>query len=424
LTRDKGIVPTALGIPNRLEINDKILTWEEVENAERYIIYIDGEEKPSENASYSLDELIEIRVYEIKVKAIGDGKKYLNSKWSEIIKHTVSTNLTAPKDLQIEGTTLKWTAVKHAASYMVWINGDNKGTVESTEYSLGYLTETGVYEIKIKAIGDGEIYFNSDWSKPENYIIPTANLHFDPIDGGEAYSVSRGTATSANIVIPSTYGGKPVKEIAADAFWHRSNITSVFIPNSVETIGYYAFADCSGLTGDLIIPNSVKTIGEVAFYGCSSLTGNLIIPDSVTTIGDSAFAYCSGFTGNLIIGNSVKTIGYRTFSYCSGLTGNLIIGNSVETIWKYAFADCSGLTGDLIIPDSVTSIGEGAFYSCINLESITINRSESEGITALGGGFVFVGCNALTSIYVPADSVDAYRNAENWSAHSGKIKAI
>ena len=70
-------------------------------------------------------------------------------------------------------------------------------------------------------------------------------------------------------------------------------------------------------TGTLTIPEtvtyngltySVTSIGYSAFYNCSGLTGNLVIPNSVTTIGKFAFSFCSGFTGNLVISNSVTTI--------------------------------------------------------------------------------------------------------------------
>ena len=62
------------------------------------------------------------------------------------------------------------------------------------------------------------------------------------------------------------------------------------IPNSVTSIGDYAFGGCSGLTS-VTIPNSVTSISGYAFYGCSGLT-SVTIPNSVTSIGDNAFSYC------------------------------------------------------------------------------------------------------------------------------------
>lgn len=103
--------------------------------------------------------------------------------------------------------------------------------------------------------------------------------------GGISYSVNTTNKTasvvsnyygvySGNIIIPETiiYDNTTysVTSIGEDAFY-KSGITSVTIPNSVTSIGYGAFSDCSGLTS-VTIGNSVTSIGEIAFYGCSELT--------------------------------------------------------------------------------------------------------------------------------------------------------
>ena len=72
-----------------------------------------------------------------------------------------------------------------------------------------------------------------------------------------------------------------------------SSLTSITIPNSVTSIGDFAFYLCSSLTS-VTIPNSVTSIKDNTFSGCSSLT-SVTIPNSVTWIGDAAFAKC----GNL-----------------------------------------------------------------------------------------------------------------------------
>ena len=223
--------------------------------------------------------------------------------------------------------------------------------------------------------------------------------------------------------------------IGEDAFYNCYSLSGkLTIPAGVTTIGRYAFNACSGFTGSLTIPAGVTTIGEGAFYSCRGFTGSLTIPAGVTTIGEGAFCNCSGFTGSLTIPAGVTTIGKGTFEGCSGLTG-LTIPKGVTTIGEYAFYRCSGFTGSLTIPAGVTRIGRGAFQSCSGFTGLTIPAS----VTMIGE-YAFGSCTALSSItchitdptrvtygrevftrvasatplYVPAASVDAYKNHNVW----------
>ena len=81
--------------------------------------------------------------------------------------------------------------------------------------------------------------------------------------------------------------------IAADAFY-CSDLTAITIPESVTSIGDYAFANCRSLTS-ITIPNSVTNIGDWAFYECDKLT-SITIPNSVTNIGRYAFCYCQNLS--------------------------------------------------------------------------------------------------------------------------------
>lgn len=148
--------------------------------------------------------------------------------------------------------------------------------------------------------------------------------------------------------------------------WVGACLTSVTIPDSVTTIGDYAFEECSGLT-DVNVGSGVTSIGDGVFGYCTDLT-SIVIPDSVTSIGCHAFSHCSSLT-SITIPDSVTTIGEGAFSDCTGLT-EVHIGSGVTTIGEWAFYKCSGLTS-ITIPDSVTSIGGSAFQYCSNLNEIT-----------------------------------------------------
>lgn len=179
------------------------------------------------------------------------------------------------------------------------------------------------------------------------------------------------------------------------------------IPDSVTSIGQWAFNCCTGLT-TVVIPDSVTSIGDHTFNGCTGLTA-VVIPDSVTSVGWQAFDGCTGLAtlrskygsadkdGRLVIPSTVTEVGERAFESCGGLT-TVAIPDSVTSIGEGAFKGCTGLT-TVAIPDSVTSIGEGAFEGCEVLTSVTI----PDAVTSIGR-WAFQGCTGLTAVAIP-DSV-------------------
>ena len=192
---------------------------------------------------------------------------------------------------------------------------------------------------------------------------------------------------------------------------YRSKEKNYIIPNSVTTIGKYAFSGCISLTS-INIPNSVTTIGEDAFSNCHSLT-SINIPNSVTIIGEGAFYCCDSFT-SINIPNSVTTIGNFAFGYCLSIT-IINIPNSVTMIGKGAFSGCYSLTS-INIPNSITTIGESAFENCYFLTSINIPNS----VTTIGK-YAFYYYDSLTSINIPNSVTTiedgAFENCENLPSH-------
>ena len=242
-----------------------------------------------------------------------------------------------------------------------------------------------------------------------SYKCKSDGLSFELSTDNSSYvCTGLGTFNGKILIIPAEYDGKPVTKIEDDAFKNSTDITDVFIPDSVTEVGFNAFGGCSNLSKMVLpfvgayadgggdenigyifgadgyerqgrkLPSALKTvvlsdittkIGDYSFYGCSSLT-SITIPDSVTSIGGGAFRDCSSLT-SITIPDGMISVGDYAFYGCGSLK-NIIIPNSVTGIGKYAFYNSSSLTS-ITIPDRVTSIGKGAFLNCRSLTSINVN---------------------------------------------------
>ena len=243
-----------------------------------------------------------------------------------------------------------------------------------------------------------KLFPNKDQADVQSEI--SKGLSFELSSDNSYYILSGiGTCTDTKINIPSTYNGKPVKEIKLSAFYNNDKIIKVKIPDSVTSIGSNAFAYCDSLVS-VTIGNGVTSIGSYAFYDCKSLTNITVNSNNLTyqsidgnlysKNGKTLIQYAIGKTDeSFTIPSSVTSIGSDAFAYCDSLT-SIIIPDSVTSIGSSAFSYCDRLTS-IIIPDSVTSIGSSAFKNCDSLTSVTIGN----GVTSIGD-FAFLGCTKLS----------------------------
>lgn len=264
---------------------------------------------------------------------------------------------------------------------------------------------------------------------------------------------------------------KSVTNIGYNAFY-ASGISSITIPDNVATVERGAFINCgnlnafygkyasddnlslivdgvliaaapAGLSTTYTIPDGVTIIGEGAFYICYSLT-SLTIPDSIENIEINAFSFCyldafyckyaSDDKRCIIIdGRLVAFASHNLNSYTipEGVTTiedcvffdrasiAITLPESLIEIGYYAFGSCEFMY-DITIPKNVTRIGNNAFLYCRDLNTIYCKPTTPPELGYSVFGYEY---RPEIKIYVPAEAVDAYKQAEYWSEYADNIFA-
>ncbi len=267
---------------------------------------------------------------------------------------------------------------------------------------------------------------------------------------GNRVTITGYIGPGGDIDIPQTIDDVPVTTIAANAFRGANHLSSVTLPDSVTTIGSWAFGWClnvtnfsigsglnsmpidalqtsrslqnisvhpdntryssidgvlfnksattlikypSGKQGPYTIPAGVVIIDHSALQFSHGLT-SVTIPDTVLTISEQSFMSCYAMT-DIHIGNSVRTIGRRAFDHCTNLT-SVIIPNSVTGIVDHAFYACRALA-TVQFGHGLRSIGWNAFLNCTSLREAILGNS----VTHIGQS-AFSGCASLGNVVIPA----------------------
>lgn len=224
--------------------------------------------------------------------------------------------------------------------------------------------------------------------------VATRSLNTDNKDiQGLTYTLNADhTATVANydnktldgvIDIPDTVisGGQTytVTAIGVSAFGSFStpiNVSSVFIPATVRSIGSHAFIYCNALTTVTFAEGSqLKSIGSNAFWGSEHLYPRfkeIKIPDSVETIGNGAFRHCQNLE-RITLPSALQTLSNGTFYGCAALS-EVTFPASLKTIEKSAFGYCRNLS-EVKLPASLTTIQSYVFNGCSALKTVFYDGS-------------------------------------------------
>lgn len=294
-----------------------------------------------------------------------------------------------------------------------------------------------------------------------NKIISIGDYAFSSCSSLQAITIpssvtSIGTSTFANCIALNTINiSNGVASIGQSAFYNCQSLSSIYIPKSITSIGSSAFSICSSMTNINVEAsnpsyNSIdgvlfdKTITTLIQYPIGKNESTYLIPSSVTTIGNFAFEGCS-FIDSINIPNNIVSICRMAFHACDSL--NVVnIGSGVTTIEEGAFFECYSLTAinvnrdnskysskegvlydktgtalvlypikntmtSYTIADSVTLICQWAFHKCIYLSALTCEAEIPPRV--LDGAFYIV--DKSIPLYVPANSIDAYKSAAGWN---------
>ena len=204
-----------------------------------------------------------------------------------------------------------------------------------------------------------------------------------------------------------------VVKIDNSAFYSCPDLTSVEIPETVTSIGSYAFLG-TGLNS-ITIPSGVSIINIGAFTNCINLA-SITIPDGVTSIGVGAFRSCTNLT-SMTIPDNVTSIGQYAFQGCTNLT-SMTIPDNVTSIGQYAFSDCTGLTS-VTIGKSVQTMENYAFDGCNALKEVT---SRIENPFAISSHCFPEKVRNSALLKVPKGTLAKYQSTRYWMTFSNIIE--
>lgn len=216
------------------------------------------------------------------------------------------------------------------------------------------------------AAGIGNLNIADIGIKAEAATVYTEGYYSYTVENGNATITAVDESISGDVTVPSTLGGYPVTCIGDGAFYARTNITSVIIPDGITSIGGSSFYCCFSLK-KINFPDSITSIGNGAFADCHNLE-NITIPAGVTSIGGDAFLDCKSFTSITVV--SENTV------YSNDEYGVLFNKDKTELIYY----PIGNNRTDYKIPDSVISIGGDAFRECKTLKNIYIHA----GVSSIG----------------------------------------
>ena len=308
-----------LQAPTNLQISGKTLTWDKVENSVGYLVNIDGKEKTTPKNTYDLSSFTVAGKYEIKVIALGDGKKYWDSVWSEVKEYAVEN--------------LEYSLSDKGTAYTV----KGIGTVISKEIDVpATFNGLPVVEIGIKAF--------------EN------NVNITKVTLPETLSTINNLAFTVCTALESIDLPDGLQYIGMRAF-SGTALKTLSIPDSVYNVSGSIVDNCVNLEY-IKLPNGINDIYSRFFYNTPKLK-SVTLPESVSFISKEAFVGSS--IESIKIPKNVWGIYESAFENTKIRSVEFEKGSVLESIYEKAFKGCSNIKS-IVIPSTVNVMGESVFY--------------------------------------------------------------
>ena len=262
-----------------------------------------------------------------------------------------------------------------------------------------------IYDTAAKTLSDGFWVLNASGSM-DAITVGSAKVNYD--------------LGLLNLAKPVKDGGV-ITAIGGEAFRSNTNIREVRLPETLKTIGRWAFIWCSSLTNVVpCLPASVTSIGENAFYECKALASPVRLgfgPEPLTFSSSQQFIRCTSIP-DAQIGPGVTALPTSLFDECSSLT-NATLPEGLVTVGANAFRKCGKLpTVTPFLPASVTSVGDQAFLSCGSLKQ-TVYFGTNDAEVAFSGGYQFQDAAVTGAVFGVG-----VKTIPNYCFNRGKIEFI